>query len=238
MQATETEIQALFELQESDIVALTAEKKLSELPQRAQLQSLAEKKQAVSQKLVQVTKILDAARRKHTSIEDERAILLRKQDETQAKIDSASGDFRSVQSLTRDLGGIAKRLATLEEELAVASEKLAQVTAVKAQVDDAISAMDVQALRIRDSFQKDASGLKAQIEEARAKSAQLAGNVSPDLLKRYSDAARRCGGIGMARLAENRCSTCRNHIDPNKMLQVKREAPISNCPSCGRLLVI
>ena len=238
MQATDSEIQALFEMQEADIAAINAQKKLDELPQRAQLQALAEKKLNVTQKLGQVAKMHDAARRKFNSIDDERAILLRKQEDTQAKIDGASGDFRAVQSLTRDLGGIAKRLATLEGEYDAAKEKLSQVSAVKEQVEGAIQAMDAQALRIRDSFQKDASVLKLQADEARAKSEKLAGGIAPEIMKRYTQAAQRGGGVGMARLVEDRCSTCRSHIDPNKLLLVKREAPLSNCPSCGRLLIV
>ncbi|MDO4532967.1 MAG: hypothetical protein Q4C36_04520 [Coriobacteriia bacterium] len=238
MQASENEIQALLQIQEADIIAINAEKKLAELPQRAQLQALAEKKKSVLEKLAQVTKMHDAARRKFTSIEDERAILLRKQEDTQAKIDASSGDFRAVQSLTRDMGGIAKRLSTLEGEFTASKEKLDQVKAVKGQVEGAIQALDEQALRIRDSFQRDAAELKAQAEEARGKSERFAVDVSPAVMKQYANAARRGGGMGIARLIDDRCSTCRNTIDANRMLMVKREAPLSSCPSCGRLLIV
>ena len=238
MQASENEIQALFQMQNADIVSINAEKKLAELTQRAELQALAAKKKAVLEKLAQVTKMYDSARRKFSSIEDEQAILLRKQDDTQAKIDSASGDFRAVQSLTRDLGGIAKRLSTLEGEFAASKEKLDQVKAVKTQVEAAIRALDEQALRIRDSFQRDAASLKKQAEEAHEESSRLAADVNPALLKQYSNAARRGGGMGIARLVDGRCSTCRSAIDANRMLIVKREAPLSTCPSCGRLLIV
>ena len=238
MQATENQIAKLLELQESDMTLLNAQRKLEALPQREQLQALAEKKHAVLVKLSQVSKMHDAARRKLTQIEDENAILLRKKDETQSKIDAASGDFRAVQSLTRDLDGIAKRLGTLEEEQMVAGDKYEQVRTVKKQVEDAVSALDAQALKIRESFQEDARALQAQIGAAQAKSEQLAADISPALLKAYHDAARRGGGIGMAHLVDSRCSTCRNAIDANRMLQIKRDAPISNCPSCGRLLIV
>jgi len=238
MKASEHDISILMRIQEADIAAINAEKKLDNLPQHAQLKDLAKKKQAVLEKQTQVTKMYDAARRKLMSVEDEQAILERKQEETQAKIDSAGGDFRAVQSLTRDLGGIAKRLAALEDEIAAETTKYRQVSGVKKQVESAIATMDAQAFKIRDAYQRDAAILKSQIEQARAQSDELAADVEPQLLKAYRDAARRAGGVGMARLVEDRCSTCRNHIDANKMLQVKREAPVSTCPSCHRLLII
>ena len=238
MKASEHDISVLMLIQEADITAINAEKKLENLPQHAQLQELAKKKQAVLEKQAQVTKMFDAARRKLMSVEDEQAILERKQEETQAKIDSAGGDFRAVQSLTRDLGGIAKRLTSLEGEVAAETAKYRQVSGVKKQVESAIATMDAQAFKIRDAYQHDAAILKSQIEEARAKSTELSKSVDSQLLQAYRDAARRAGGVGMARLVEDRCSTCRNHIDQNRMLQVKREAPVSTCPSCHRLLVI
>ena len=238
MNATENDITNLLELQQYDVAFLNAQRKLEELPQREQLKTLAAKKHAVLEKLAQVAKMHDAARRKLTQVEDETAILLRKKDETQEKIDAAHGDFRAVQSLTRDLEGIAKRLSTLEEEQLGASDKFEQVTGVKKQVEEAVSALDAQALKIRDSYQADAAALNAEAGSAKARSEQISANIDPALLKAYTEAARRGGGIGMARLTENRCSTCRSLIDDNRLLQVKREAPVSRCPSCGRLLVV
>jgi predicted nucleic acid-binding Zn-ribbon protein len=238
MQASENDLKRLLEMQEVDIAAINAEKSLAELPQREQLNELSQKKHAVIEKLAQVAKMHDSARRKVVQIEDEADILGRKREETQAKIDSAHGDFRAVQSLTRDLDGIAKRLSTLDDEQIAAAEKLSQVDAVKKQLEGAISALDAQALKIRDSFQHDAVGLKAAIDEAQSKRDALASDIDPDVLKAYAQAAKRGGGIGMALLAEGRCSTCRSVIDDNRLLQVKAAAPLANCPSCGRLLIV
>jgi len=238
MQASERDLQNLLELQEADMAALNAKKKLDGLPQRAQLQALAQKKQGVLEKLEQVAKMHDAARRKVVQVEDESAILSRKRDETQAKIDAARGDFRAVQSLTRDLDGIAKRLGTLETEQLEAAGKLEQIEGVKRQVESAIAALDDQALKIRDSFQRDAGQLKLAADEAATRRQAHVSEIDPALLKAYDAACRRGGGIGMARLVEGKCSTCRSVIDANRLLQVKREAPLAKCPHCGRLLIV
>ena len=238
MQASENDLKNLLELQEVDIAGINAQKKLDQLPQRAQLAELSKKKHAVIEKLAQVTKMFDTARRKVTQIEDETAILERKREDTQAKIDAARGDYRAVQSLTRDLDGIAKRLKTLGDEQIAAAEKYEQVHAVKSQLDGAIQALDTQALKIRDAFQRDAAELNAAIEDAHAKRSAIEKQLDAALLKAYAQAAQRGGGIGMARLSEGRCSTCRSIIDDNRMLQIKAAAPLANCPHCGRLLIM
>lgn len=238
MHASEDDLRNLLELQEVDIAAINAKKKLEALPQKDQLAELSKKKHAVLEKLAQVTKMYEAARRKVTQIEDENAILERKRTETQEKIDGARGDFRAVQSLTRDLDGIAKRVKTLEDEQIAAAEKYEQVSAVKAQLDSGIAALDAQALKIRDAYQRGAFELKGIIDAQEQKRKEKSEAIDGALMTAYTRAAQRGGGIAMARLVDNRCSTCRSHIDDNRMLQVKAAAPLATCPHCGRLLIV
>lgn len=238
MQATEKDLEGLLKLQEVDVVAVGAQKQLDELPQRVQLQALAQKKQSVAEKRAQVGKMLDAARRKAAQIEDEAAILLRKRDDTQGKIDAAKGDYRAVQNLTRDLNGIAKRLEALEDERLAAMAKLEQVEGVMAQVESAIAALDSQAYQLRDSFQEQSAKLNERIADSQARHDEIASGIDPALLKEYLAARKRCGGVAMAQLVGDRCGVCRNLIDANRMLIVKREAPLTTCPSCRRLLIV
>ena len=238
MFASSEEIEALLKLQEVDVVSISAQKKLDDLPQRDQLQQLASKKQDVVAKQGQVQKMLDNAQRKVSQIEDEQAILERKREDTQEKIDTSGGDFRAVQSLTRDLDGIAKRLATLEDEQLAAAEKLEQVEAVKSQIDNAISVLDSQALGIRAQFQEQAAALQRDIADAQGRHDGIAAGIGKPLYEAYLTARKRCGGVGIATLVDGRCNTCRSAIDENRLLVIKREAPVSTCPSCRRMLII
>ncbi len=238
MQASCDDLRALLELQQVDIEAINTEKRLAGLPQREELNSLADKKKAVMAKLGQVSKMHDSVSRKLVQLDDERAILTRKRDETQVRIDAATGDFRAVQSLTRDLNGLSKRLATLEEEQLEATERSEQVEAVKSQIESAMKTLDAKAHEIRDSFQQDSATLSAALEQKRQRIAEISATIDPGLLKAYRDAVRHGGGIGMAQLVDNRCGTCRNLFDTNRMLQIRHEAPLAHCPSCGRLLIV
>ena len=193
MQASENDLRNLLELQEVDIAGINAQKKLDGLPQRNQLAELSKKKHAVLEKLAQVAKMHDAARRKVNQIDDEQI---------------------------------------------AASEKHEQVKAVKKQLEDAIATLDAQALKIRDAYQRDAVELKTAIDSSNARRDEIVERIDSTLLREYTRAAQRGGGIGMARLVEGRCSTCRSQIDDNRMLQIKAEAPLARCPHCGRLLII
>lgn len=238
MEATTADLEALRELQQVDIVLINTQKRIEGLPHRQQLQELAGKKQAVLEKQGQVSKMHDAAQRKVAQLEDEAAILETKRADTQKRIDEATGDFRAVQSLTRDLGGIAKRLEALEGEQLAASEKLEQVDGVLKQLGQAAEALDAQALQLRGAYQQQLGALQQELQQAQERHDAIASGVGEAVLREYLATARRCGGVGLAELADGKCSVCRNSLDPNRMLVVKREAPLASCPSCRRLLVV
>lgn len=168
--------------------------------------------------------------------EDER--VADKQKATQQKIDESKGDYRSVTSLTRDLEGMMKRRETLEFEMNKADKKLGEVGAVRTQAQDALNLINAKEQALVKSFRSEGTQLQEQIAQYEAARGDLRAAVPPTLLKAYDDAASICGGVGIAHLQENRCSACRSAIEQNRLLQLKRDAPIAVCPSCRRLLII
>ena len=68
--------------------------------------------------------------------------------------------------------------------------------------------------------------------------AALAASLPGELADRYERAAKHCGGVAVAILNENACGACRVPIDAGRLASIKREAPLSMCPHCKRLLVV
>ncbi|MEG0323548.1 MAG: hypothetical protein RR619_06080 [Raoultibacter sp.] len=238
MKADAKDIATLLEMQHIDIESMRAQKQLDELPQRKQILEIRQKKQAVEQKRDQVLAMKKEADLRALRIRDETERLAAKQVETQAKIDASKGDYRSVEALSKDLNGVAKRQATLETEFAEASEKLAQIDGVKKQIDTALESIVVQESGLVASFQKVGGGLNNNLGALKKRREELVATLPDDLLTQYERVARRAGGIAIARLHNASCSVCRNPFEEGKLLQVQAEAPLSVCPSCKRMLVV
>ena len=235
MKADTKDLATLLSMQHIDMELIRAKKKLAELPQRAQILEIRKKKQAVEEKIVAMRKEADLAAAR---IKDEDERLAGRQRETQEKIEESRGDYRSVEALTKDMGGITKRRETLEEDLAEARGKLAQIEEVQSQITAALEKIVVQENAYVSSFQKEGGGLNAGIAGAEKQRSELAASLPAELLAEYEKIARKSGGIALARLANGSCSVCRATITEGKLLQVQAEAPLSTCPACKRMLVV
>lgn len=81
--------------------------------------------------------------------------------------------------------------------------------------------------------------LDDEIVALRARRAQTAATVRPDLLRLYEAALSHAGGAGAAVLDGGRCTGCRITLAPLDIDRAKQqpEGSFLECPSCGRLLL-
>ena len=238
MKADPSALVALLQLQQIDIDTLRAQKKLDELPQRDVILGLRKKRAEIESKMAQVEKMRETSDKNFSKINDEDARLIEKQKSVQEKIDHVQGDYRAVDSLTKELGGIAKRRNTLETELASISERVSQIAAVQEQIMNALALVNTQESEKIASFQKEGGALTNEIARLQNTRKNCIAEIGEDLFSLYEKKSSKGGGIGVARLNAGSCGVCRNKIDDGKLLQIRAEAPLSECPACKRLLVV
>ena len=238
MNATPEQIDALVKLQELDRTALMSKHQMDDLPERREIVQVRTKRAEVKEKAEKIEKLYREAERALESLNEEDEHQAERQKATQAKIDEAKGDYRSVTSLTRDLEGMAKRRETLEFEMNKADAKLGEVSKVRDQAVRAAGQLEAREAKLMGAYRDKGLALQAKIDEARTERVGVSKALPEPILKAYEETSRRCGGVAVSRLEDNRCSACRSVIESNRLLQVKRDAPISKCPSCGRMMVI
>lgn len=232
------EVQPLLILQQFDLEILQKQKKLDALPQRTAILEARRKKAEVQAKRDQVQAMMDEAVRDLDHLRFEDSQLSDKESEAQMKIEASAGDYRAVDSLSKELDGFAKRRATLAESIAKDAARIDQIKAVRDKVDAALAQLEAQEARETESFKEIGGKLTQEIQVAKASRDQLAARLDAQTVARYEKVAKRLGGVGVCRLAEGSCSACRNRLDGNRLLQVTAEAPLSTCPACGRLMVV
>lgn len=238
MPVSEETINALLEIQQLDLEEMRAIKRRDALPQRAKILELRKKKaevEAKNAKIEPMRKDLDE-KLAQISAEDER--LAEKQRTTQEKIDSVEGDYRNIESLTRDLNGLAKRRVTLEEDLNELGEKLDQVKGVQDQINTALKNLGENEQKEIVAFQKEGGAINEEIAVLTQKRTALESLVDATTLSNYHESVKRNNGIGIAELINGQCSVCRNVFADGKILKAKAEAPLTTCPFCKRLLVV
>lgn len=238
MEATPDQVAVLEKLQEVDRARLHVERKLVKLPYRNQVVALRKRKKDIVDKLEKVEALYVRESRQLQRIETEDRQLSEKQQKTQEKIDGSSGDYRAVNTWTRDLQGMTKRRTALGEEMTQCMAKLSEIEAVLTRGRTSMRELDQQEAKLVELHRVESAQLKEEVEKCRAAGLALAGHLPKDVLDAYVAAVQRCGGVGLARLEGAHCSACRIAIDANRLLQIRRDAPLAECPNCRRLLVV
>lgn len=238
MDATPQQLDALRALQEADRQRVQAELAITKLPQPAQAAEIRKKLEEVVKKIAQVQKLQNEVNTAIVRFTTEDEGLIAKQEATQNKIEEAQGDYRSVTSLSRELEGMAKRRETIAFELGKLQTRKNEIDTVLNQALQARNTLASQEAKLAAEYKSEGLSLKETILEMQTKREPLLQSLPDNLVHEYERVLKNCGGVALATIVDNSCSICRSTIDPNRKLQMLKEAPLSHCPSCGRLIIV
>ena len=132
--------------------------------------------------------------------EDER--LEKKQQETQEALDRVKGDYRSVESYTKDLHGVVKRREKLTQDMERVDGELARIRPLMDQIMAGCAELDAREKSAIASFQEEGGSLTRAIAQAEAEHKQLAETLNAELCRAYERSCHECGGIGVAELVD------------------------------------
>ncbi len=238
MQVDAQVLGVLLQLQQLDIKIHQLQKQLEALPQRKTILEVRSKKKQIEQKNEQIDAMHATAEAQCNVLSDEDAVLSAKQKRIQEEIDSVKGDYRSVESRTKELNGVAKRKATLEAEISAALDELAKIEAVQAQVAQALESLNAQEAKATEGFIEAGGKIKQAIAQKEAARNVLVAELPDDVHDLYEKTAQRMGGVAVARLQDSMCGTCRRPIEHGRLVDLKRQGNLVTCPHCHRMLIL
>ncbi len=238
MKATAEQLSALIDLQNLDREILQLNKELANLPQKQAILQAREKIAALSKKKEQVLGIKKKTEAKFVRATEEDEHLAEKERATQEAINELKGDYRSVESRTKELNGFAKRRSTLASEIDALDAELKKVEGVEAQVNQLLSQVEAEEQKAVASYQAEGGAIREKAIQKQGARTLVTKQISPDLLTLYEKTASRCGGVALGRLTDGHCSVCRSVIEGGRLIDLQHQAPLGVCPTCKRLLII
>ena len=239
MQVSYEDLDVLLEVQQLDLAIMQAKKARGELPQRIEVVKVRKKRDEILPKLEKVTALQIAKEDEIRKVEDEDGGLAEKQARCQEDIDNAGSDFRAIESHSRDMDGIVKRRVTLEETLRDLNAELDKIKSVRDQVERAIALCDKQETDLRASYQEQDDELVDRVRHLLGQRAGLTGRIPSDLVELYEATAAKTGGVALGKLEEEgKCGVCRGAIEGGRLIELRAQAPLGQCPNCKRLLIV
>ena len=238
MQATSDQIIGLTKLQNVDLSIAQLERRLDGLPQKQGIAAAREKRTAIQQKRRALLGARKDAEAKIESLREQQAEQAEKLDAAQRAIEAAAGDYRVVTARSAELEEISQHQAELAEQIEAISARIAEIEGVEPQVETMLARLDEKEAALVEEYRREGGALLAKIGEFKAEREQLVAVVGADIMAVYDRIARAKQGVALAHLVEGSCNTCRTKFDPSKVLALRSEYPLSQCPHCGRLMVV
>jgi hypothetical protein len=238
MQVDYQDLDVLLQIQQIDLAILQAKKARGTLPQRIEVVKVRKKRDEITPKLDQVIELYNAKQAQITKVEDEDRSLAEKQERAQQDIDKVAGDYRRLESHTKDMAGIAKRRVTLEEQLVELNAELAKIKGVRDQLEAAVAICNENEEKLRASYAAEDDALVARVRSLMAEKEELKAQIPDDLASLYEKTAAKTGGVALGKLEEDHCGVCRGVIEGGRLIQLRAQAPLGTCPNCKRLLIV
>ncbi len=229
----------LLDVQALDTRAAQLAHRRKTLPALADLESVrgglvqAEREQVTAKTLVK-----DLSRevaKAETDVEQVRS----RADRDRKRLESGSGTAKDLQALTHELESLARRQGVLEEAELEVMERLEE-----AERSHAAVAARVAELKTREAALKadlDAAELAIDVDASAVANERLdsASGIDAALLALYERLRAHGGGLGAAALRGNRCEGCRLELNPTDLAAIRAMKPddVARCEECGRILV-
>lgn len=174
----------------------------------------------------------------HRATEEVNALKGRK-DALDERLRTMTGAPRDAAALHDEVGRVGVALSEAEDrEVALLLELEPLDLSVEA-VRTAAQPLAEQRAELQRTIAELRASLDDELAHHRARRAELAGQLPPELYKRYESALARAGVSGAARLENGRCDGCRVALPELDIERARRlpEGQFANCSHCGRLLL-
>ena len=238
MDCSRETLDALDDLQAVDFTILNLQRTFDTLPQRQAILKSRQTLEDLRARKVNSAELVAKAQAKVDGVYEEDGRLAEKQAGIEALLKGTATGYRDVEARNKELAAVAKRRETLNHVLGIYDAELTKVKAVDEKIDAAIAQVEATEAHDVATFREQGTDLRQRIAQAKTERENLAPKVDAAILALYDKTAERCGGVALAHLKGKTCSVCRGTIDEARLHQIRREAPLSACPLCRRMLVI
>ncbi|HSK21651.1 MAG TPA: hypothetical protein VK906_00670 [Egicoccus sp.] len=233
------DLERLLELQATDHRVRKVEHILDDLPEQQQLAAARERVGELGRLHADLRVELERATAEQRQLERETDVLIERRDAERVRLyDGSVTNARELKSVEAEVDATVRRIEEHEDSMLAVMERLDELEQRGA---DLLAQADAETTRVSElevTLDESAKEWLAELGELKAIRDRQAGEIPPDLLQRYEQAAERGGGTGIGRLDGNACTACRIEMSYADVGELYAGPPLTTCPQCRRLLVV
>lgn len=228
----------LLSLQELDLQIARASERAQNPPELAALEKAVRARKRVESLMGPIKGQRKDLEMALADLDEDRKRLESAIEEVKARSESGPMDYRSQESIREQYSNLAKRLEKVEFTSESTMVALVEIEGREAKANVALEragqAVDAIAKRARATVGE----ARSEVFKLREERRRLAEGLDGDALLAYERAMERFDGLAVEELRGKSPSICRVSLQPGVIAELEREAPITECPYCKRILVI
>lgn len=230
----------LLELQDHDTRLDQLRHRRATLPARAELAKVEADRAALDARGAEVRARRDELGAQQAALEDQIEASKTRRAELQRRLFGGTvAAARELQAMDEEVRHLGRHISDLEDRELEIMEALEPVDGELQSADVERDALDTRAAALRAEIGAAEAEIDADIDTELAPRQPLAGQIPPELLRRYEALRTKLGGTGAARLVGNSCTGCHLTLPAMEVDRIKKAAPdaVITCDNCGRILV-
>ncbi|MFA9429461.1 zinc ribbon domain-containing protein [Egicoccus sp. AB-alg2] len=233
------DLERLLELQATDHRIRKVQHTLDDLPEQRQLAEATERLAELGRQHEDLRVELERVTAEQRQLERETDVLIERRDAERVRLyDGSVTNARELKSVEAEVDATVRRIEEHEESMLEVMERLDELEQRSAELLAAADATRQQVAELEVALDESARDWLAELAELRVVRDRQAGEVAPELLQRYEQAAQRGGGTGIGKLEGNACTACRIEMSYADVGELFDGPPLTTCPQCRRLLVV
>jgi uncharacterized protein len=235
-----TSLADLLDLQDVDLALDQVRHRRAHLPERAELTRLAAEAKAAERELAGVDEARGALAERRAKAEatlaasEERAAAIQKR--------LFGGDVsasRDLQAMAAELDHLKSRSSTLEDAVIEVLEAADPLDTRAGELRAALHANEAGRADVEARLALAEETADTELAALAGRRSEAAARVPHGLIATYERLRSRLGGVGVARLAGNRCDGCHLTLSAVELDRVRHlaEGEVYTCEQCSRILV-
>lgn len=196
------------------------------------------KKSEVKAKRDQVDKVFVRARNSVDEVGATDSQLAADQDKIQNEIKTTQGDYRKVEAATNKLNELTLKRQKVDAQLEQLEANFNKIKQLKEKIDASIEKLSLQEDDLQKQLETSNVQLKLDMDKASLDKKKIEAEISREAIELYKKSRNIVGRIVIAHNEGGLCSVCRAKFSGAHLSKFDKEAPISTCPHCLRLIVL
>ena len=233
-------LQILLQIQDKDTQILAAQYQIKELPEREEIRTIQNSKEALEEILITKQSEVHENNRNQKRLEDEVATIEERTEKQKQKL--YSGEviaIKELQALEADIESLKERQILIEDQIIEVMELNEPIQKEIQTLTEQTDEYEQNETKLLNALTKAIEGIESAIKTIQSEKTSLTTELSNELLTEYENLRARPGYVGVAKLVNRTCNGCHLDLPAVEVDRIKKlpEDDIINCEECGCILV-